>query len=957
MSKKHFAGYGLWILFLSIAPGISKAQERDTSGVSSRNTSVSDALVSDTIDVGYRRLSARDFNGASYTISARELENIPVTNLTNLLSGLVPGFFSVQNSGGTVNESADYWIRGIRTNAEGVLVLVDGQEREFGVLTSKEVESITVFKDAVISSLYGTRGANGVIYVTTKKGTQGKPSVEFTSQFINQEPLGLLESVNGLTYASNYNAAMQYDGRPSSSLYTSYYLNQYRNRQGVNAEQYPDVNWVDDYFKKNSFVQRHNLSVSGGSEHTRYFINGGYLSQNGMFNTESESQFTTNNGTSRFNLRSNLEVDVTKTTLLNLDLYGWNDKQNRPGGDSYAAYNALLTTPANAFPAYYIDNGTYVDQDGSPVVGTDGKIVAGSTLATNPWALLNRNGYSVFNRVYGSFRAKLTQDLAVLTKGLNASVLLSMDSYSGSVTARDKAFAYYEVPNFSSSSNLKRTGNDGKLGNTVTDIGSQARNSLDVQLAYDRAFGKSSVYATTFYNQYEYDVQTSIPSRFQTIGYWAGYNFAHKYYIDFTGSYQGIYKFAPEDRFGFFPAVSAGWAVSNEEFFKPLSKVVSYLKFRGSYGLVGNQRGVDEFQYRSRLNAVGNVYNFGNTMGNANGYIEDIIANPGLTWEKAKQFNIGANLRMFNDHLNYVVDYFKDTRTDMYMTNSNVTSLLGTVATVQENIGEMNSKGLEMMLSWNSSIGKLGYRLGATYSTTDNTIVKTGEVNEQYPWLETMGYSRGIRYGYQALGLFQSYDEIATSPRQTFSEVQPGDIKYRDINGDGIIDRNDVVPLGDGGVPREFFGINGGLSFKNIGLNFLFQGASRVTQMLGGRVAFPLLSNGTIYENQLNYWTPENTSASLPNISAVTSGANNSQTSSFWMKNTSYVRLKTLELSYAIPEKALKNVFLDNVRFFATGYNLFTWYKGDSPLDPEDTGSSNTMPLTRNICLGLSARF
>jgi len=239
----------------------------------------------------------------------------------------------------------------------------------------------------------------------------------------------------------------------------------------------------------------------------------------------------------------------------------------------------------------------------------------------------------------------------------------------------------------------------------------------------------------------------------------------------------------------------------------------------------------------------------------------------------------------------------------------------------------------------------------------DNMIVKTGEVQEQYPWLETAGYPRGIRYGYEALGLFRSYDEIATSPRQTFSEVQPGDIKYRDINGDGVIDRNDQVPLGYGSLPREFFGVNGGLSFKNFGLNFLFQGAGRVTQMLSDRAAFPFLSNGTMYENQLDYWTPENTSASLPNISTVNSGVNNTQTSSFWMKNTSYVRLKTLELSYQLPKKTLRNVFLDDLRFFATGYNLFVWSKGESPLDPEDTGSSNTMPLTRNISLGLSARF
>jgi len=936
MNEKHFARYGLWIFFLWIAPVVSKAQQ------------------SDTLDIGYRQIAVADFNGSAYTITAEELQNLPVTNLTNLLSGLVPGFFSIQTSGGTVNESADYWIRGIRTNAEGVLVLVDGQEREFGVLSSREVASITVLKDASISVLYGTRAANGIILVTTKKGTKGKPSIELTSQFINQDPIGLLTPVDGLTYATNYNEAMRYDGREVSAMYANHYLQQYRNREGVNAEQYPDVNWLGEYFKKSSWVQRHNLGISGGTDRTRYFINGGFLSQAGMFNTDAESAYNTNNTTNRYNLRSNLEIDVTPTTLLNLDLYGWYDKQNRPGGDSYGAFNALVTTPANAFPAYYTNDGQYTDQEGSTINGD--KIVAGNNLVSNPWALLNRNGYSILSRTYGSFRAKLTQDFSFLTKGLSASVLLSMDSYTAAVTSRNKAFAYYQLVD-GNPNQLARTGNDGKMSNDVTDKASQARNSLDFTLSYVKALGKNNLSATAFYNQYEFDDQTSIPSRFQTIGSWLGYHYDHRYYLDFTGSYHGIYKFAPGNRFGFFPAVAAGWTASNEKFFNPLSKVISYLKLRGSYGVVGNQRGVSEFQYRSRLNTVANVYYFGNAMNATGGYVEDIIANPGLTWETSKQLNIGANLRLLDNRLSYTFDYFHDTRSDMYMVNNNITSLLGTVATVNQNIGEMYSKGFEMGLSWQSSIGKVGYRLGATYSATDNEIVKTGEVLEPYYWLQSTGYARGIRTGYVALGLFDSYDEIASSPRQTFSEVQPGDIKYQDINGDGMVDRNDQVPLGYGNVPRVFYGFYGGVSYKNIGLNFLFQGASRVTQMLSGKVAFPFLTNGTLYEHQLDYWTPEHPNATLPNISTINSNANNTQTSSFWMKDASYLRLKTVEVYYELSEKSLKNFFLSNLRIFANGYNMFVWSTGDSPLDPEDNGSSNTMPLTRNMSIGLSARF
>lgn len=910
----------------------------------------------DTLDFGYRKMDVMDFNGAAYTITAEELANLPITNLTNLLSGLVPGLFTIQTSGGTVNESADYWIRGRRTNSEGVLVLVDGQERAFDVLTTREVANITVVKDASLSVLYGSRAANGIILVTTKKGVIGKPTIEISSQLINQQPVGLLDPVDALTYATHFNEAMRYDGRDASARYSNAYLNQYRNREGVDTERYPDVDWLGDYFRKSSWVQRYNISISGGSQRTRYFINGGFLNQDGMFNTDAESSYSTNNATSRYNLRSNVEVDVMPSTLLKLDLYGWYDRQNRPGGDSFSAYHELATTPANAFPPYYLSNGQYVDQEGSAVNGINGRIVAGNNVRTNPWALLNRNGYSVLDRMYGSFRAQLTQDFSFLAEGLTASALLSMDAYTAAITNREKAFAFYQLDD-ANPTILRRTGNDDRMNNAISDRASDARTSLDLQVAYERDFGNHSLFATAYYNQFEFDNQTSIPSRFQTIGSWIGYNYDHRYYIDLTGSYHGIYKFAPGSRFGFFPAVTAGWAVSNEAFFEPLKTTVNHLKLRGSYGLVGNQRGVSEFQYKSRLWATSGVYQFGNAMNNVGGYIEDIIANPGLTWEKSRQLNVGADLRLLDNRLSYTVDYFHDQRYDMYMVNNNVTSLLGTSVTINENIGEMYARGYEMALAWRSTVGNLAYRIGAIYSQTDNKVLKTGEITEPYYWLQSAGFKQDIRTGYVALGLFDSYDEIAASPRQTFSEVHPGDIKYQDINGDGMIDRNDQVPLGYGRVPRIFYGINGALSYKHIGLSFLFQGAGRATRLLEDKVAYPFIDDGTMYAHQLDYWTPENPNASLPRISAVHNNVNNTQTSSFWMRDVSYLRLKTVELYYELPSAVLKNMFLDNLRVSVNGYNLFVWSPKGNPLDPEDTGTSANMPLTRNLSVGLSVRF
>lgn len=911
----------------------------------------------DTVNLLYKNIVSRNYNGASYTISGDDLKNLPVTNLTNLLTGIVPGYFSYQTSGGTVDESSSYWLRGVRTSAEGVLVLVDGQERAFGILSSHEIESITVLKDALASALYGARAANGIILVNTKKGRQGKTIVDLTVQLINQKPVGLLKPLGAIDYINHYNEALKFDGTSGANMYSRYYLNQYLNRNGVNNEHFPDVDWLSDYFKKSSWVQKYNLNVSGGTNRTKYFINAGFLTQNGMFLPDNEFTYNTNNSTSRFNLRSNLEVDVTSTTLLNLDIYGWYDKQNRPGGNTSDVYNALMTTPPIAFTPYYFDTGDYIDQDQNIIESINGKLPGGNGLVTNPWAMLNRNGYAIRNRVYGSFRIGLTQELPFIAKGLKASAFLSMDSQTNAITDRTKNYAYYQLLDINNPNSLRRTGNDQRMSNSVSGQNSQSKTALDVTLSYDKQVNRHDISAILFYNQYEVTNQRSIPNRYQTIGAWLSYGYNNKYSIDLVSSYQGIYKFAPGKRFGLFPAVAVGWNIANEEFFEAANEWVSFFKVRASYGMIGNEQGVSAFYYRGRLNTTSNIYNFGNNMRNINGYVEDIIANPNLTWEKVRQFNVGTHMTLFNNQLGFIFDYFRDNRDDMYMTNNRVTSLLGTVASIDENIGKMNSNGYEMALSWNSKIGHFGYNLGATFSFFENMMVQTGETDEPYSWLLNTGYPRGIRRGYKAIGLFDSYEEIAASPAQTFSDVHPGDIKYEDINGDGIIDRNDQVVIGYGNVPRQFYGIKAGLSYRDFGMNVLFQGARGATTELNNRVAYPFYSNGTIYEHQLDYWTPENKSASLPNISRLHSNVNNSQSSSFWVKSSDYLRLKNVEIYYDMPAELLERSFISGVRLFVNGYNIYAWYNKDLPIDPEDGGASASMPLTRNVSFGLSVKF
>lgn len=909
------------------------------------------------LDLIFRSVGAADYNGSVYTISGEMIRNIPATSLTNMLGGLVPGFFSRQPEGGMANESADFWIRGPRTYSGGVLVLVDGQERDFGILSPNEIESITVLKDAVGTVLYGMRGGNGVILVTTRKGRIGKPVIEFSDQLINQQPLNILNPLNVSEYAEHYNVGLKNNGLDESKMYSSYYLSHYNNPSATEDELFPAVNWLDKYYRKSTWLNKYNMNISGGSEKTRYFVNAGLLTESGMFETDDEFTYNTNNSIKRYNIRSNVDFDVTATTLLSVDLYGWYESQNNPGLSSLNAYNALTLATPNSFPPYFADNGNYIDQSGNAVTGINGKIITGDGIHVNPWASLNMNGYSTLGKIYGSFRSQLIQDMAAIVKGMKASVILSMDSYAQAVTNRTKTFAYYQLID-PENRVLKKTGTDGKMVNDVTGKDSHRRTSLDIQLNYDHQSGLHGLNAMVFYNQYEYADEISIPGRFQGIGTWVSYNYDKRYGIDFMMSYQGAYKFAPGRRFGFFPTAGAGWTISNEPFFKNLRTGIQHLKVKASYGRIGNQQGISEFRFMGRLSPTNSVYNFGTAMGVATGYVEDIIANPGLTWEKSEITNIGIEAGLFGNRLFVSAEMFHDNRTGMYVSNNRISSLLGTIAIIGENIGEMYTEGYDLAATWRSGIGNARFTLGGTYSSSRNMITKVGEVDQPYPWLQIAGYSMNLKRGYIAEGFFRSYEEIAAAPKHTFSEVKPGDIRYRDINNDGQINTDDRVPIGYSDIPEVFCGISAGISYKGFSITSLFQGAFRVSRTISGMVAYPFLSNGNIYAHQTDYWSPENQNAKLPRISTVNSGGvNNAQVSTFWVRNANYMRLKMLELDYDFPETLLKNGFVKNIRLFASGYNLFTWTHFDIPLDPEEYSNGEGMPLTRNISIGCSIKF
>lgn len=913
---------------------------------------------SSSLDLNYGKIDPLKFNGSSFTIDAESLRNMPVTSIENLLSGLVPGFFSKQNSGSILDETPDYWIRGRRTTSEGVLTLVDGQERDFSSLTPSEIEKITILKDAAALVLYGMRAANGAILITTRRGVKGKPKVEFSAQLIQQQSLKVPKAVNGSDYARYYNEAYKNDNPASTAPYypdPTLYLN------SATPEKYPNVNWYDTYYRPNQLMQRYNLNVYGGTDRTRYFVNFGALTHEGNFKTDNTNTYSTDNEVTRYNIRSNFEVDVTPTTMLKVDVYGLAEFQNRPGSSSINTYTAIMKTPAIAFPSFYVDNGLYKDEKGQKVTGADGKIISGNSLVSNPWAMLNRNGYSLSNEVYGSFRAKLDQDLSVITPGLMASGDVSLDSRISWVTTRTKGYAYYGVPD--SLNIIKKTGTDAKMTNDVGSKASTRRTSINLQLSYNRTFDKHTVNGLAFYNQYESSNEINIPTRYQGIGGWLGYNYDNRYGIDLMASYQASYKFAKGD-FGLFPTVALGWTISNEKFFESIKPTVSYLKLRGSIGQIGNDRGVAAHQYLSAMTTTSNVYYFGNSMTGAGGYIQGQIANPFVTWEKSTQSNVGIEAGLFNKQLNIVAEYFHDQRTQIYMANDLIGQLYGLPSTIKQNIGKMYSQGTDLSVQWNSKVGDFTYNIGGTFSYSMNKIQDFGEVEKAWPWLYDKGTSVGINRGYVFDGFFNSQAEIddPTRPAQTFSSVQLGDVRYKDLNGDHIIDVNDKTPIGFGVCPQYFYGINLGGEYKGFGFTILFQGVANVSKDITGPFGTAFYLNGTVYENELNSWSPTNTvNAEYPRLS-LSSVSNNAQSSSVWIKNGDYLRLKTAQVYYNFSEKLFKGSIFRGAQIYLSGYDLFSW-DNIKFIDPEfdatvaTDGTGWSFPITRNVSIGCTLKF
>ena len=902
--------------------------------------------------VGYGTQRKESVIGSIENVKPKELA-APTASLSTGLIGKLGGVVSVQRTG-EPGSSADFWVRGISTfGANGSpLILVDGVERSMDLIDSEEIESFSILKDATATAVYGVRGANGVVLITTKRGEEGKPKISVKAEAGILSLTKVPEMADAVDFANMYNELVGYD------YYTSDVIEKYAN--GSDPDLYPNVNWLNTIFKDYTYNSRASINISGGGSVARYFVAGSFYNEEGILETDGNS-YAGNPNYKRYNFRSNLDINLSPSTVLSLTLgAALEQRRSSTAGLSSIWFYAFKITP-NAFPVRY-SNGYY----------------AGMKEQKNPWYVTTRAGYnknwkSILNSVIS-----LDQDLSKLvTQGLkfNAKFSFDTDAYNNSAYTQQDDIYYA----------LGRDENGNLIfgdplvsatqpGYSRSSSGSNAT-YIEASLNYNRAFGIHRVgglllYSQRVYNETSSTAMGSLPYKTQGLAGRLTYDYDGRYFIEGNFGYNGSENFAKGHRFGFFPAAAVGWYVSNESFFEPVRDVVSKLKLKASIGQVGNDK-IDgtRFVYLGTVESASTAYVYGESYSSWTGQREGEIANTNVSWEVSTKQNYGFELGLF-DKLEIHGDWYTDTREKIFIRNSGLPQFVGLSTTPWDNIGKVRSWGFDGSAEYNQQFRDLFVSARATFTYASNKILEYNNSVSTYAYQNSKGQKMYQQYGYVSLGLFESYDEIARSPIQ-FSEelhnqLRPGDIKYQDVNGDGIIDAYDKVPIGYSDIPEFTYGFGASLKWKNVDFSFFFQGTGRVTVMELGETVAPFtdsnpLENGFHKDIVNNHWTVDNPdpNARYPRLSSTAYDNNNNYYwSTFWQRDGSYLRLKNMEIGYTFPKRWTDKLGLSTLRIYASGVNLLTWTKEVRLYDPE-LGSTDgrKYPLNRIYNFGLNINF
>ena len=914
--------------------------------------------------------------GAITTMEPAQLE-VPATNIFNTLAGRVAGVIGVQSSGEPGKNISEFWVRGIGTfgASSGALVLIDGLEGDLSQVDAADVESFSVLKDAAATAVYGSRGANGVVLVTTKRGLESKLKITGRANLTISHLKRLPDYVDGAQYAELANEAAVASNM--SPIYNSTEMDIIR--YGLDPDLYPNIDWQDVILNPNSFQQTYYVSAQGGSSVARYFASLGMSQESSAYKAADDSKYNKGVGYNTYNYRLNLDVNLTKTTKVYVGATGYMSVNNYPSmGKKYDGSSLtdwLWSSQAKTTPLSY------------PLRYSDGKLPASAEGDDiSPYVLLNYTGSTKVQNTRNLVTVGVTQDLGMLTKGLTAKIQGSWDNQSRLGESRYKMPSLWMATGRNNQGELLMSQRVNEVSVDYSNLAWTWRKLyFEANVNYDRAFGDHRLGGLLFY--YLEDTQESgadssmnaIPKRYQSLSGRFTYGFKDTYFLDLNFGLNGSENFEPGKQYGFFPAAALAWVPTSYEFIQDKLPWMNFFKLRFSYGTVGNDRISNRrFPYLTLIKE-NSVESDKNSWGGTEGTLtESQVGANNLVWEKAKKLDLGMDMHLFDDKLTLTLDYFNDKREAIFQERTQIPSYVGLIQMPYGNVGSMKSWGADGNFEFFQKLGKDAHvTLRGNFTLSKNKILNWEEANQPYPYLEKNGYANNVQRGFISLGLFKDQQDVDMSPEQ-FGKVRPGDIKYKDVNGDGKITNDDQVPLfAYSGVPQLMYGFGAEFNYKNWTLNVLFKGTGRNKFLYGGMLSdrfdgYIPFNNGakgnvlTIAYDQNNRWTSaeysgnpttENPNARFPRL-YYGKNENNTKPSTFWLGDARYLRLQELSLSYNMKVPALQRVLgIQSMDIRLMCENLAVWDSVDL-FDPEQaTACGQSYPLPARYSLQLYLNF
>jgi TonB-linked SusC/RagA family outer membrane protein len=899
-----------------------------------------------TVPVAFGFQHKDQVTGAISSVSSGEMRKTQTSTLSNTLFGRLPGVVAVHRAGAPGYDEANLYIRGQHTFQDnGYLVLLDGfQVDGFNQVAADEIESVSVLKDAAALALYGIKGANGAILITTKRGkASDKVNIGFNARYGYQTPAQLPEFAGSYDYARLYNEALINDGQ--QPLYTESQLNGYRD--GTDPYLYPDVNWYDEVLRGGSPIQDYSLTFNGGSDAARYFLMMGYMNNQGLY-AGTDQKNNSNINFDRFNFRANVDFNITRRLSIQAGLGGSIEDRKFPPITTESLWQNMATYAPNLYP----------------VRTPFGRITGTAAFPNNPAGYILEKGYQSRHNRNLQATVKVIEKLDFITEGLSAFGVVSLNSTFANAYDKTRNYAYFEPIRTLSNAGTDsvyylQRGTDSDL-TVISNSGNAETNRTNFQggLNFDRTFGNHAFSVLAMYHQDVYAILNN-PASFamKNIMGRVNYGFREKYFVEFGFSYSGTDNYAPGKRFGFFPAISAAWLIHKENFWNG-NAIVNSLKVRASAGMVGNDRGAGRFSYNQYWGTSANQgYYFGTGQTFTNALVQLGAANPDITWEKALLYNFGVETTLLNRKLSLSADFFYEDRYDILVSMGNVTPSISGISSPVENRGNVVNYGTEISATFRNEVGNVAYFLGGQFSFARNKIIENYEVPRKEAYSSRKQHPVSQYFGLEAIGFFKDESDILASPAQTFALVKPGDLKYKDQNGDNIIDINDEIAIGHHSYPTIGYSFNAGIAYRGFDLEALFQGNANRSVNLDGYMFWPFANNANISTWAAEgHWTPEtHAQATFPRLTTQPN-ANNYRSSTFWVRDVNTLRLRNLEFGYTLSNKQFLKTRIENMRIYVAASNLFTWDDLDIvDVDPETL--SRGYPVMKTYTVGLSLNF